>query len=209
MISYQIDGFDCRQTFILPDTIDRDAPHWDVVTKIRNASGHDVEEYFQFFACYTPLNRDHSFWFWDQSGKLVLFADRGVSHLDGYVTHPGAYFLERNAIPRCPRGDGKIVGRWLHPVMVSQASPAGWRSVVMIEPQYAASLAQGIKGKAMDYILFPGPQERSFAKNAEFVVHIRHCMLKSPDLPSTQRLQGLWDDFQKSHKVIRNSAARF
>ena len=38
--------------------------------------------------------------------------------------------------------------------MVSQASPAGWRSIFMLEPRGAASLAQGIEGGAMDYILF-------------------------------------------------------
>ena len=208
-ISYQIDGFDCRQTFLLPSAVKNNAPFWDLVTSVRNESGHDVEEYGQFFACYTPLNRGRSFWYWDESGELVRFADRGVTHLDGYVVHPRAYFLEQDAIPHCPRGGGKIVGRWRRPVMVSHASPAGWRSVIMIEAEYAASLAHGIEGGAMDYVLFPGPDQPKFADRSEFSAHIRHIMLKSPALPAVQRLEELWDDFETSHPGIRERAAKW
>jgi hypothetical protein len=137
-----------------------------------------------------------------------LFSDRGVGHLDGYIAHPAAYFVGKGAVPHCPRGGGKIVGRWRKPVMVSHASPAGWRSVIMIEPEYAASLAQGIHGVAMDYILFPGPDQRTFADDAEFSAHVRHVMLKSPDVPSVQRLEALWEAFQQSHAGIRERAAR-
>jgi hypothetical protein len=208
VISYRIDGFDCRQVFVLPDSVDGDAPYWDVVTSIRNASGHDVEEYGQFFACYTPLNRRHSFWYWDESGQLVLFSDRGVTHLDGYIAHPQAYFLAQNAVPHCPRGGGKVVGRWKKPVMVSHASPAGWRSIIMIEPQYAAALAQGIEGEAMDYILFSGPAGRSFADGAALSAHIRHVMLRSPELPTTHRLEELWSDFKHSHATAHKRAGQ-
>jgi hypothetical protein len=207
VISYQIDGFDCRQSFHVPEIKNAEAPYWDLVTTIRNASNRDVEEYGHFFACYTPLNRGRSFWYWDESGELVRFADRGVGHLDGYVSHPQAYYLAERAIPHCPRGGGKIVGRWGKPVMVSHASPAGWRSIVMIEPQYAGSLAQGIEGGAMDYILFPSPNKRSFPAGAEFSVHIRHIMLKSPDLPARERLEALWAEFERSHAATRERAA--
>jgi hypothetical protein len=207
-ISYQIDGFDCRQSFFVPDAIDSDAPHWDLVTTIRNDSGREAEEYGQFFACYTPLNRGRSFWFWDESSELVRFADRGVGHLDGFIAHPQAYFLDEGAIPHCPRGGGKIVGRWRQPLMVSQASHAGWRSVIMIEPQYAGALAQGIHGVAMDYILFPGPDQRACANGAEFSAHIRHVMLKSPELPAAEPLHELWNEFQRSHDEIRELTSR-
>jgi hypothetical protein len=208
-ISYRIDGFDCRQVFLLPDsTSDRNAPHVDIVTTIRNASDRDVEEYGHFFACYTPLNRGRSFWFWDESGQLVRFADRGVGHLDGYIAHPQAYFRSQGAIPNCPRGDGKLVGHWHQPVMVSHASPAGWRSVIMIEAEHAASLAQGMEGGAMDYVLFPGPDQNTFANGAEFATHIRHTMLMSPDLPHKERLEELWNEFQNSHQAIHHQAAR-
>ena len=207
-ISYRIDGFDCRQIFFMPDKVDRDAPHWDLVTTVRNMSGHEVVEYGQFFACYTPVNRGRSFWYWDESGELVRFADRGVGHLDGYIAHPRAYFLQHGAIPHCPRGGGKVVGRWRRPVIVSQASSAGWRSVILLEERFTASLAQGIEGRAMDYILFPGPDKRSFADDAEFSTHIRHVMLRSPELPTTQHIEELWSDFERSHAATHERAAR-
>jgi hypothetical protein len=207
VLAYRIDGFDCRQVFLMPSEADPDAPFWDVVTTIRNVSGRDVDEYGQFFACYTPLNRGNSFWYWDESNQLVLFADRGVSHLDGYVANPLAYFLDQGAIPHCPRGGGKIVGRWGHPVMVSQASPAGWRSVILLEAAYAASLAQGIEGGAMDYILFPGPAKRTFTDGDQFSAHIRHIMVKSPELPTRRRLEEFWEGFQRSHDAIRQRAS--
>jgi hypothetical protein len=208
VINYRIDGFDCRQTFLVPEIVDSDAPHWDLVTTVRNATGQDVDEYGQFFACYTPLNRGQSFWYWDESGDLVRFSDRGVSHLDGYIVHPQAYFLEQGAIPHCPRGGGKIVGRWRRPVMVSHASPAGWRSVILLETAHVASLAQGIEGGAMDYILFPGPGQCRFGDGAEFSAHVRHVMLKSPKLPTIDQLEGLWKRFEQDHSRVREHTAR-
>ncbi len=207
-IAYDIDGFECRQTFLLPDSVERDTAGWDLVTTIRNASNHNVDEYGQFFACYTKLNRGRSFWYWDESGELVLFSERGVSHLDGYVAHPDAYFLEGRAIPHCPRGGGKVVGRWHRPMMVSHPSPAGWRSIIMLEAAHAGALAQGIEGGAMDYILFPGPKLQTFRSGETFSAHIRHVMLKSAELPTIQQLQRLWDDFEQSHATMRQRAAR-
>jgi hypothetical protein len=207
-ISYHIDGFDCRQVFLLPDQVTNEAVSWDLITTVRNTSDRDVEEYGQFFACYTPLNRGRSFWYWDASDQLVRFADRGVTHLDGYIAHPQAYFFADGAIPHCPRGGGKVVGRWRSPIMVSQASPAGWRSIIMLDEEHAASLAQGIGGEAMDYILFPGPEQRTFTAGKEFSAHIRHLMLKSPELPNVERLRDLWNEFQQSHDAIRERAAR-
>jgi hypothetical protein len=208
VIAYHIDGFDCRQAFFLPESANRDAPHFDLVTSIRNDSGQNVDEYAQFFACYTPLNRRRSCWFWDESRTLVRFADRGVGHLDGYISHPQAYFAARGAIPHCPRGGGKLVGRWFKPLLVSHASPAGWRSIIMIEPEFAAALAQGIEGVAMDYILFPGPRKRTFDQGAELSAHIRHVMLRSPELPTIERLEELWAEFERSHAAAHDRAAR-
>jgi hypothetical protein len=207
-ISYSIDGFDCQQTFLLPAEAEASAPHWDLVTTIRNVSKGNVQEYGQFFACYTPLNRGRSFWYWDASDRLVLFAERGVSHLDGYIANPEAYFAAEGAVPHCPRGGGKIVETWRHPVFVSQASPAGWRSIILLETAHAAALTQGIQGGAMDYILLPSPEERAFADGAAFSAHIRHVLLKSPDLPPVERLEELWDEFVESHAATRLRAER-
>lgn len=201
-IRYKIDGFDNEQRFLLPATVDAARPHWDVLVSIRNVSGSDVEEYGQFFACYTALNEPNSFWFWEAGNRLTKFSDHGVSHLDGYVVHPKAYFAADGAVPHCPRGDGKIVSTWYRPVMVSHASPAGWRSVIMVEAEYAASLAQGIRGAAMDYIVFPGPDKKTFPDQDAFAVHVRHQLIKSPQLPTTDTLQQLWNAFEASHAEV-------
>ncbi len=52
----------------------------------------------------------------------------------------------------------------------------------------------------MDYILFPGASQVTFAKGAEFKVHVRHVMLKSPQLPSVERLESLWREFTECMK---------
>lgn len=205
-IHFEIDGFDCIQKFLLPEVVDKSSPHWDVVTSIRNVSGADVEEYGQFFACYTDFNEPNSCWFWEEGNRLTRFADYGVEHLDGYVVHPEAYFAASGAIPHCPRGGGKIVSQWHRPVLVSHASPAGWRSVILIEDKYAAGLAQGIRGAAMDYIVFPGPDKKVFEDQAAFAVHIRHHLIKSPDLPTIDILEQLWTQFEESHVAIHELA---
>lgn len=208
VIDYRIDGFECRQVFLAPVAAHADAPYWDVVTSIKNASGNDVQEYGQFFACYTPTNRKRSFWYWDESNALVLLAERQVNHLDGYVVGADAYFAA-DAIPHCPRGGGKIVGRWRRPLMASQVGPDGHRSVIMIEQVRAAAITQGISGNAMDYILYPGADARTLADQNGFSVHIRHVMLRSPELPTVEQLEALWQAFERSHTAVREQAAGF
>ncbi len=231
-IHYQVDGFESTQQYLLPQVVEAVAPHWDLVTTIKNISGSDVEEYGQFFACYTQFNQPNSFWFWEQgkgnagkgsvgkrladngdagkgllNSRLTLFSARGVDHLNGYVAHPAAYFLEGGAVPHCPRGEGKIVSRWYRPMLVSQPSPQGWRSIILVEPERTAAVSQGLKGAAMDYILFPGPARRTFAAGAEFSAHIRHHLLKSSELPSKERLDTLWKAFERSHSAVHRAAA--
>jgi len=206
-VRFEIDGFDCVQKFFLPLTVDSASPHWDVVVSIRNVSGADVEEYGQFFACYTRFNDPNSCWFWEAGNRLTRFAEHGVEHLDGYVVHPNAYFAERGAIPHCPRGGGKIVSKWHRPVLISHPSPAGWRSVILIEAKYAAGLAQGIRGAAMDYIVFPGPAVQTFEDQTSFAVHVRHHLIKSPELPTTDALEQLWSSFEAAHAAVHQLAS--
>ena len=205
-IRFHIDGFACEQRFLLPLQVEPDAPHWDVVVTIKNASGEDVEEYHQFFACYTAFNDPNSCWFWAEGNRLRKFSEFGVEHLDGYVVHPDAYYAGRGAIPHCPRGGGKIVTKWHRPVLVSHPSPSGWRSVILVQAKYAASLAQGIRGAAMDYILFPGPNVPKFENQASFAVHVRHHLVKSPDLPTIDTMQKLWNRFERSHLSVHDLA---
>jgi hypothetical protein len=197
-IQYEIDGFSCRQQFIMPDSIDPAAPYWDCVISVRNDTGQEVEEYGQFFACYTEMNQRRSHWFWDRDGTLDRWENRGVVHVDGYVVHPKAYFLTGGAIPHCPRGDGKVIGTWHHPVLVSNASPAGWRSVILLDPDHTAAITQGADGDAMDYILFPGAESPTFAAGQSFTARVRHHLVRSSELPSSERLEKLWVNFENA-----------
>ena len=206
-IRFTIDGFACEQRFLLPKVVDPQSPHWDVVISIKNISGADVEDYHQFFACYTAFNSPNSCWFWAEENRLRKFSEFGVEHLDGYVVHPDAYYIPQGAIPHCPRGEGKIVAKWHRPVLVSHPSPAGWRSVILVQAKHAASLAQGIRGAAMDYILFQGPDAVTFENQSSFAVHVRHHLIKSPGLPTTKTLQRLWTAFEVSHPTTHEQAS--
>lgn len=212
-IDYHIDGFDCRQTFIIPDVVSAEAPYWDVVFRIRNNSGRDVEEYGQFFACYTAVNASGEerlpHWYWDSSGELVRWNEKGVDHLDGYIAHPEAYFLKSGRVPHVPRGEGRIVGTWRHPVLVSNPTPEGWRSVILCEEETTAALAQGMGGPAMDYILHPGAGLKVFADGEEFTAQIRHVLLKSNNLPETERLNVLWKSFEQNRGDVFDRIQQF
>jgi len=207
-IDYHIDGFDCRQIYLIPETVPRDAPYWDTVIRVRNDTGEDVEEYGQFFACYTTVNASGEerlpHWYWDRSGELVRWNERGVDHLNGYIAHPEAYFLDRGRVPHVPRGDGKIVGTWRHPVLVSNPTPKGWRSVILCEEETTAALAQGMGGPAMDYILHPGAGLKVFADGQEFTTQIRHVMLKSPELPTRETLESLWRSAEEDRASLKS-----
>ncbi len=216
-IEYRVDGFTSIQQVLPPHQVDADLPYFDIVFTMRNTTGHAVRDYAQFFACYTAANADpddvgrrRSHWFWDRSGALVRWSDKGVTHLNGYVVHPDAYFHDQGRIPHCPRGNGRIVGTFQYPVLVSNASPAGHRSIILVDPQHAAGLSQGMEGPAMDYILFPGADNVEFGPSEQFTAHIRHYVVRSADLPSIGQLKNLWKAFTgaKPSVVSRARALR-
>jgi hypothetical protein len=207
-IDYEVDGFHGVQQYLFSRIDDPDEIHWDLITTIRNASGVDVSEYGQFFACYTPLNRRQSSYFWNSLGQLELWSERRVGHLNGYVASPNSWVQQDDRIPHCPRGGGRIVGEWKHPVLVSHASPDGRRFVLMIEEARCTAVAQGMEGNAMDYILYPEHTQRAFANDASFSVHIRHHIIKSPEPPEPDRLERLWKAFEESYKEAHRRAAK-
>ena len=127
-----------------------------------------------------------------------MWADRGAGHLNGYVSSPEAYFLGEGGIPHCPRGNGRLMGTWRHPVLVSHASPAGWRSVILLDPETTAAVTCGMEGTAMDYIFYPGHRERVFPPGGRFRSHLRHLMVKNPGLPTREQLDKWWMEFQQA-----------
>jgi hypothetical protein len=197
-VTYEADGFAGRQRFVFRPVAQEGAVCWDVLTTIRNNTGEDVFDYGQFFACYTPVNHRKSFYYWDAKAGLRLLSDVGVEHLNGYVVSRDAWFAREGRIPHCPRGDGTVVATWRHPLLVSRASPGGWRHVLMVDEARCAAVTQGMEGNAMDYVLYPGPRSRRFAAGAAFTAHVRHCLIRSADLPGLERLAALWTAFENS-----------
>lgn len=197
-IEFETDGFTFRQDYLLPATAVRDRVYWDMIFTAANSTGRSIEEYGHFFACYTSVNGRRSHWFWDAGGELALWADRGVGHLDGYVSSPEAYFQRAGKIPHCPRGGGRLIGTWHHPVLVSQSSPAGWRSVILLDPETTAALTCGMEGTAMDFIFYPGHKRRVLPPEGRFRSHLRHLMVKNPGLPTRDQLEDWWSEFQRA-----------
>ena len=208
-IDFETDGFRFSQDYLLPGRAQSDVAYWDMVFTAANSTGREIEEYGHFFACYTSVNGERSYWFWDAGGDLVLWEDREAGHLNGYVTSSDAYFQSSGNIPHCPRGKGRIIGTWHHPVLVSHASPEGWRSVILLDPDTTGAVACGMRGVAMDFIFYPGHKERVFQKGGSFRSHLRHLMVKSPGLPSRQQLEGWWRRFQESRSDVRQRIGRF
>ena len=197
-IEFETDGFTFRQDYLLPATAVRDRVYWDMIFTAANSTGRSIEEYGHFFACYTSVNGRRSHWFWDAGGELALWADRGVGHLDGYVSSPEAYFQRAGKIPHCPRGGGRLIGTWHHPVLVSRSSPAGWRSVILLDPETTAAVTCGMEGTAMDFIFYPGHKRRVFPPEDRFRSHLRHLMVKHPGLPTRDQLEDWWSEFQRA-----------
>ncbi len=208
-IDFGSDGFQFIQDYLLPGQAEPGAGYWDMMFTATNSTGKQIEEYGHFFACYTSINGENSYWFWDAAGELVLWKDREAGHLNGYVTSSEAYFQPSGSIPHCPRGKGRIIGAWRHPVLVSHASPKGWRSVILLDPDTTGGVACGMQGVAMDFIFYPGHRERVFQSGSSFTSNMRHLMVKSPGLPSRAQLEGWWTQFQESRSEIRRRIGRF
>ena len=208
-IDFETDGFYFSQDYLLPAQVEAGSVYWDMVFTATNSTGTQIEEYGHFFACYTSVNSNKSYWFWDGGGELVLWKDRGASHLNAYVTSSQAYFRPGGRIPHCPRGEGRIVGTWHHPVLVSHASPGGWRSVILLDQDTTGAIACGMQGVAMDFIFYPGHRQRIFQSGSSFSSHLRHLLVKSPDLPSLQQLEEWWRQFRESKSKVGRLVGRF
>ena len=85
-IDFETDGFQFSQDYLLPGRAEPDSGYWDMLFTATNSTGRQIEEYGHFFACYTSVNGERSYWFWDAGGELVLWKDREAGHLNGYVS---------------------------------------------------------------------------------------------------------------------------
>ena len=140
---FSCDDVTTTQEWFFSDLRDEDSAIYDCLVTVRNDREETLDEYGQFFACYTAWNQevkapvwDHTkrkwepsttglgHFYWSSNGELVNFLDKGGSHLDYYVVAEGSPFEKLGFIPHCPRGRGKGQ-RYLAPSGFRIATRAG------------------------------------------------------------------------------------
>jgi hypothetical protein len=218
---FSCDDVTTTQEWFFSDLRDEDSAIYDCLITVRNDRKDTLDEYGQFFACYTAWNElvktpvwdqtkrqwtpsrtglGHFYWSFD--GELVNYLDKGGSHLDFYVVAKGSPFEKLGYIPHCPHGEGKVRDTWRHPVSVSQPGPGGYRHIVLCEEAATSAVACGMQGVAQDYLIYP--PSGAFKSGDTFRVHVRHLVVRaSPDeLPG--KLESWWRDFTADHERIES-----
>lgn len=199
---YEVDGVRTHQDWIFGDQVDDHCLQYDCLTTVKNISGRQLLDYSQFFASYTKVNGRNGAYFWGRGGELVLSWDAGIEHLDKFIVARASPIDRLGRLPHFPRTPGMVGGHWHRPVLVGQATTNMWRHVVMVEQEYAAAITLGMTGVAMDYVLYPGRLE--FEPGEAFTCHIRHLLLRSPNLPRPGLLDELFCKFEQDHEPVRN-----
>ena len=204
---YEVDGVHTTQHWHFTDIAEADVLAYDCLIAIENVSGNEIVDYSQFFANYTQINGLNGCFFWhEDASKLVNFLDIFVFHLQAFVVDPASPFIELGCIPHFPRSEGLINATWNFPVLVGHATDCGWRHVILMERQYTAGISCGMKGVAMDYAIYPG--KLSFDPGQRFTAHVRHLIIRSPELPTMSHLEGLWQQFEVDHDDVKKRLAR-
>ncbi len=196
--AYEVDGVRTSQLWDFTDVVVSDTIQYDCLITIENVGTETMVEYSQFFANYTQINGLNGCFFWHtEAGGLVNFLDIFVFHLQAFVVDPSSPFLELNCIPHFPRTEGVINATWRFPLLVGHATDAGWRHVILTERQHTAGISCGMKGVAMDYVLYPG--KLSLEPGGKFTTHVRHLIIRSPELPAASHLEDLWRQFESDN----------
>ena len=195
---YEVDGVRTNQLWHFTDVADADVIQFDCLITMENVTARPIVEYSQVFANYTQINGLNGCYFWHgESGKLVNFLDIFVFHLQAFVVDPNSPFLELNCIPHFPSTEGVINATWRFPVLIGHATDEGWRHLILVERQHTAGISCGMKGVAMDYVLYPG--KLRLEPGEEFTTHVRHVVMRCPQLPALSRLEGMWRQFESDH----------
>ena len=195
------DGVETTQEWFFDDLDGADQAAYDCVITITNHHAEALEEYGQFFACYTAWNGKKGHYYWNADGTLVNYQHMGSRHLDYYVTAGDSMFARLGRVPHCPRGEGAVKATWKHPVSVSLPGPGGYRHVVMSEEARTSAIAQGMQGIAQDYLIYP-PEGR-LAPGGTFRTHVRHLVVRATDEQLPQLLERWWAEFTRDHERIR------
>ena len=198
--AYEVDGVRTSQKWRFIAAADVIA--YDCLITMENVSNNTIFEYSQFFANYAQINGLNGCFFWHaEAGELVNFLDIFVFHLQAFVVDPASPFLELGCIPHFPKTEGLINAAWRFPVLVGHATGCGWRHVILMEREHTAGISCGMKRVAMDYALYPG--KLSFEAGERFTAHVRHLVIRSPELPATSRLEDMWQRFVSDHEEMK------
>jgi len=195
------DGVETTQEWFFDDLDRADRASYNCLITIANHRKEALEQYGQFFACYTAWNGKNGHFYWSADGALVNYRQAGSRHLDYYVTAPGSIFARLGRVPHCPRGGGAVKATWKHPVSVSLPGPGGYRHVVMSEEARTSAIAQGMSGIAQDYLVYP-PAGR-LGPGQTFRVHVRHLIVRATDEQLPRRLDRWWAEFVRDHERVR------
>ena len=199
------DQVQTTQEWFFADLERPDEAVYDCLITVRNLTGQTLKEYGQFFASYTVLNgksmdlgRGH--FYVDEDGSLVNYQEAGSHHLDYYVTAADSIFNKIGRVPHCPRGDGKVRARWKYPISISHPNSQGYRHIVLSEWARTSSIAQGMRGIAQDYLIYPlgGDLE----PDGSFVVHVRHLVANIPEDELLPFLDRAWNAFEQDHDRV-------
>jgi len=199
------DDVETTEEWLFDDLASPGEASYDCIITVRNLREETLEEYGQFFACYTAWNeRDKKrlgHFYLAEDGTLVNYLDRGGVHLNYYVAARDSFFGKLGRVPHCPRGEGAIKDFWKHPVSISQPTERGWRHIVMSEEARTSAISQGMRGVAQDYLLYPPGM--SLAPGDSFSAHIRHLLVKVSDDELPGELEEWWAEFEADHEIVR------
>ena len=199
------DDIETVQEWFFADLAQIDHLSYDCVITVRSLRKNVLEQYGQFFASYTAWNGENGHFYWNADGKLVNYKDVGSRHLDYYVTAAGSMFHKLGRVPHCPRGGGNVRATWKHPVSVSLSNSNGYRHVLMTEERRTAAIAQGMRGIAQDFLIYPTDAQLRLGE--KFRVHVRHLIVKVSEKQLPEQLKLWWSKFagehQRFHKLSR------
>lgn len=181
-----------RQFFIFPESVESDRLHYDVVIEVGNESDKDLMGYFQTFSCPTPRLAE--------GGPMRCLDSRGTavswpaekSGEEKWIVNPKISHKVESLFPFTGEA---TAGVWSLPVLVSGATPGGWRVATLLDPATAAAI--GGEGRSLlDYAVFSGSDSGVFKKGESFVARARHCFIRSDGPPSPADLKEMFDRFE-------------
>lgn len=181
-----------RQFFIFPESVEPDRLHYDVVIEVGNESETDLMEYFQTFSCPTARFAEvDPARFLNSKGTAVSWPAEKPGE-EKWIVNPK---ISSKVESLFPFAGVEAADVWSLPILVSGATPGGWRVATLLDPNTAAAV--GGEGRLIqEYVVFSGSESAVFKKGESFVARARHCFIRSEDPPTPADLKEMFDRFE-------------